>query len=36
MSFFTQVEEMKQKLGNILFNDTLNIFYVRLYGVKHY
>ena len=21
--------------GNVLFNDTLNIFYLRLYGVGH-
>ena len=21
--------------GNVLFNDTLNTFYLRLYGVKH-
>ena len=24
-----------RKEGNILFNDTLNTFYLRLYGVKH-
>ena len=23
------------KEGNVLFNDTLNTFYLRLYGVKH-
>ena len=23
------------KEGNILFNDTVNTFYLRLYGVKH-
>ena len=23
------------KEGNILFNDALNIFYLRLYGVRH-
>ena len=22
-------------IGNVLFNDTLNTFYVRLYGVGH-
>ena len=22
-------------IGNVLFNDTLNTFYVRLYGVRH-
>ena len=25
----------KWKEGNVLFNDTLNTFYLRLYGVKH-
>ena len=24
-----------RKEGNVLFNDTLNIFYLRLYGVRH-
>ena len=24
-----------QKEGNVLFNDTLNTFYLRLYGVGH-
>ena len=24
-----------RKEGNILFNDTLNTFYLRLYGVRH-
>ena len=23
------------KEGNVLFNDTLNTFYLRLYGVRH-
>ena len=26
---------MKQKEGNVLFNDALNTFYLRLYGVRH-
>ena len=26
---------MKEKEGNVLFNDALNTFYLRLYGVKH-
>ena len=30
--FWTKVE---WKEGNVLFNDTLNTFYLRLYGVKH-
>ena len=25
----------KYKEGNVLFNDTLNTFYLRLYGVRH-
>ena len=24
-----------RKEGNVLFNDALNIFYLRLYGVRH-
>ena len=27
--------ERKVKEGNVLFNDTLNTFYLRLYGVRH-
>ena len=26
---------MMQKEGNVLYNDALNIFYLRLYDVKH-
>ena len=26
---------LKRKEGNVLFNDTLNTFYLRLYGVRH-
>ena len=26
---------MYRKEGNVLFNDTLNTFYLRLYGVRH-
>ena len=29
----TSVSERKE--GNVLFNDTLNTFYLRLYGVRH-
>ena len=25
----------KRKEGNVLFNDTFNTFYLRLYGVRH-
>ena len=28
-----QLEERKE--GNVLFNDALNTFYLRLYGVRH-
>ena len=27
--------ERERKEGNVLFNDTLNTFYLRLYGVRH-
>ena len=27
--------DSERKEGNVLFNDTLNIFYLRLYGVGH-
>ena len=26
---------MKWKEGNVLFNDALNTFYLRLYGIRH-
>ena len=26
---------MKKEEGNVLFNDTLNTFYLRLYGIGH-
>ena len=26
---------MEGKVGNVLFNDTFNTFYLRLYGVRH-
>ena len=26
---------LNRKEGNVLFNDALNIFYLRLYGVRH-
>ena len=25
----------KKKEGNVLFNDALNTFYLRLYGIRH-
>ena len=30
---FVNVSDRKE--GNVLFNDTLNTFYLRLYGVRH-
>ena len=30
-----QVRETSRKEGNVLFNDALNTFYLRLYGVRH-
>ena len=30
-----QFHVLGRKEGNILFNDALNIFYLRLYGVGH-
>ena len=29
------VRERGRKEGNVLFNDALNTFYLRLYGVRH-
>ena len=28
-------KQMYMKEGNVLFNDALNTFYLRLYGVRH-
>ena len=28
-------EEEERKEGNVLFNDELNTFYLRLYGIRH-
>ena len=28
-------ESYRRKEGNVLFNDALNTFYLRLYGVRH-
>ena len=32
---FTFHKQEGRKKGNVLFNDTLNTFYLRLYGVGH-
>ena len=29
------ISSLTRKEGNVLFNDTLNTFYLRLYGVRH-
>ena len=31
----TFIESIGRKEGNVLFNDALNTFYLRLYGVGH-
>ena len=31
----TSAPEEGRKEGNVLFNDVLNTFYLRLYGVRH-
>ena len=33
--FFQALGLLGRKEGNILFNDALNTFYLRLYGVRH-
>ena len=30
-----RLAERTKKEGNVLFNDALNTFYVRLYGIRH-
>ena len=32
---FIYLQYVGRKEGNVLFNDTLNTFYLRLYGVRH-
>ena len=32
---FDDLYEGRKKEGNVLFNDALNTFYLRLYGVRH-
>ena len=31
----SKLEQLPRKEGNVLFNDDLNTFYLRLYGVGH-
>ena len=31
----TELSSTRRKEGNVLFNDALNTFYLRLYGVRH-
>ena len=33
--YFTCSSNKTHKEGNVLFNDALNTFYLRLYGVRH-
>ena len=35
MSLWTAAPRTTRKEGNVLFNDALNSFYLRLYGVRH-
>ena len=30
-----QLAQIGRKEGNVLFNDTLNTFHLRLYGIRH-
>ena len=32
---YIDTNKVKKKEGNVLFNDALNTFYLRLYGVRH-
>ena len=32
---FTNITDDERKEGNVLFNNTLNTFYSRLYGIRH-
>ena len=29
------MQDLEWKEGNVLFNDTLNTFYLQLYGIRH-
>ena len=31
----SELISFKERKGNVLFNDALNTFYLRLYGVRH-
>ena len=33
--FKSLLTDLGRKVGNVLFNDALNTFYLRLYGVRH-
>ena len=35
MFFNSELTVCERKEGNVLFNDALNAFYLRLYGVGH-
>ena len=34
--YYTSAAIGFQKVGNVLFNDALNTFYLRLYGIRTY
>ena len=34
-TYLLRLDVPTRKEGNVLFNDTLNTFYLRLYGVRH-
>ena len=35
MKIFNYCIDKRRKEGNVLFNDALSTFYLRLYGVRH-
>ena len=35
VTFHGVIHGVIRKEGNVLFNDALNTFYLRLYGIKH-
>ena len=35
MFYDSNVMKIDRKEGNVLFNDALNTFYLRLYGIRH-
>ena len=35
LDIWERTTQIVRKEGNVLFNDTLNTFYLRLYGIRH-